>query len=275
MALRAMMTLPLLAPDGIFLFSPCMPERAIVALGDNPAARLCMFPTTEKRGAVSIQRHGLRGSAASRHAPVRLHRFGRMASTKTTSEAREQVLNSWYLLSNGRFRGQLEDGLVVEFDGELLGPADPGIVLGPGGVRYVLGSTQQEQETTATAAPRKEDAQQSPPQFVLGALAAALAAILLSSASQWVPSNLIPGPASTGPVTKTNVTIVETRKTLPDGSLARIVDKTTKRERIVPGQAPKVSERTVRTEKILKDKRAPAIPALPSAGPESSKAAQS
>jgi len=273
MALRTMMTLPMCGPHAIFP-SLSIPDRAVVTLGDN-SARLCRYPVMETCGAASINRHGLRGSAALRRAPIRVRHCGRMSSSKTASEAKEQVLNFWYLLPNGRFRGQLEDGLVVEFDGTLVGPTDPGIVLGPGGVRYVLGNAQQGQvPSTEPVASRSEDTQQGPPQFVLGAVAAVVAGLLLSSVSQWVPGNFIPGMAPAGPVTKTNVTIVETRKTLPDGSTARVVDKTTKRERIVPGQAPKVTERTVRTEKILRDKRSPAAPALPSAAPESIKAAQ-
>jgi len=53
---------------------------------------------------------------------------------------RELVLEDWHLLPNGKFRGVLKNNLVVEFDGHIVGRADPGVVIGPRGSRYLLGA---------------------------------------------------------------------------------------------------------------------------------------
>jgi len=50
------------------------------------------------------------------------------------------VLEDWHLLPNGKFRGVLKNNLVVEFDGYIVGRADPGVVIGPRGSRYLLGA---------------------------------------------------------------------------------------------------------------------------------------
>jgi len=183
---------------------------------------------------------------------------------------RDQVLEAWRLLPSGRFRGTLNNGLVVEFEGELVGPADPGVVLGPGGARYVLGRAAPEapavDSAEAAAGASGGDAWPAPAQPVLAAAAAAVGAalVLLASGAVRLPVIGAPSPVD-GPVTRTNVTIVETRRTLPDGSSAKIIDKTTRRERVVPGKAPVVSETTKRTEKVLRDERTKDRPALPAA----------
>jgi hypothetical protein len=57
----------------------------------------------------------------------------------TLRRQREFVLEDWHLLPNGKFRGVLKNSLVVEFDGHIVGRADPGVVIGPRGSRYLLG----------------------------------------------------------------------------------------------------------------------------------------
>lgn len=57
----------------------------------------------------------------------------------TPRRQRELVLEDWHLLPNGKFRGVLKNSLVVEFDGHIVGRADPGVVIGPRGSRYLLG----------------------------------------------------------------------------------------------------------------------------------------
>eukprot|EP00931_Biecheleriopsis_adriatica_P012379 TRINITY_DN113510_c0_g1_i2.p1 TRINITY_DN113510_c0_g1~~TRINITY_DN113510_c0_g1_i2.p1 ORF type:complete len:252 (-),score=41.79 TRINITY_DN113510_c0_g1_i2:68-823(-) len=174
---------------------------------------------------------------------------------KVETGAAEVELNDWELLQDGRFRGKLKDGLVVEFEGQLLGPADPGIVVGPGGVRYVLG------EAAPSPSVQKEATQGSRPDWQAYITAAASAAIIAAAASVLLPVLLQGSPltptasSSTTPVTRTNVTIVETRKTLPDGATAKITDRTVRKERVSPGKAPVVTERTTRTEKVVRDER--------------------
>lgn len=188
-------------------------------------------------------------------------------------------LDRWRLLSDGRFRGVLPNGLVVEFEGEIVGPSDPGIVKGPGGERFLLGAVEGDQPAPAAKAngPAMSSTYSEGQEKGFGytALVAAAAAVVTLIATLAGPAVLdqIRGalPQQQGPVTRTNVTIVETRKTLADGTEARVVDRTTRRERIAPGKAPVVSERTTRTEKVLRDQRvrsapAPAPAALPPGG---------
>jgi len=163
-------------------------------------------------------------------------------------------------LPNGHFRGTLEDGLIVEFDGKLLGPHDPGIVIGPGGVRYVLGKAKLSDST--------EDVFEGMRQLLMGALAAAVTLTVAvverlgSGLSQRWPANHFPGTSST--VIRTETTIVETRRTLPDGSQACTVEKVTKRTRSTPGKAPTEMQRKSRVEKILPRKsRARSTPPVP------------
>jgi len=66
-------------------------------------------------------------------------------------------LDNWKLLPDGRFRGTLPDGLVVEFEGNIVGPEDPGIVTGPGGTRYVLGEAQKVGEVVTKDAVEPKD----------------------------------------------------------------------------------------------------------------------
>ncbi|CAJ1373077.1 unnamed protein product, partial [Effrenium voratum] len=132
-------------------------------------------------------------------------------------------------------------GTTVEFKGELVGPEDPGVVVGPGGVRYLLGQ--------AGAPEPDEPAKASESNMWQAAAAAAVAAVaaflvlpgLQSTASLMTSSGI--------PVTRTNITIVETTKVMPDGSKVKVKDQTTRRERSAPGKAPVVTERTIRTEK--------------------------
>jgi len=178
---------------------------------------------------------------------------------------REQILEGWYVMKDGRFRGTLLDGLIVEFEGRLLGPQDPGVVVGPGGMRYVLGEAAR---NAATAQPWQDKPQsgflpEGTLQIAVAAASAAAAAIIIVLGV----TGMLQKPAdsaspSAGPVTRTNVTIVETRKTMPDGSQARIIDRTTRRERTVPGKSPVVTEKITRTEKVLRDERVAALPTL-------------
>eukprot|EP00419_Tripos_fusus_P012624 CAMPEP_0172658654 /NCGR_PEP_ID=MMETSP1074-20121228/2909_1 /TAXON_ID=2916 /ORGANISM="Ceratium fusus, Strain PA161109" /LENGTH=187 /DNA_ID=CAMNT_0013473979 /DNA_START=302 /DNA_END=865 /DNA_ORIENTATION=+ len=161
---------------------------------------------------------------------------------------KEHVLQSWRILPNGHFRGTLEDGLIVEFAGELLGPKDPGTVIGPGGIRYVLGK--------AKISDSKEDILEGMRQLTMRALAAAATATVavierldFGLLQRW-PANYFSGVSSTS-VIKTETTIVETRRTLPDGSQACTVDKVTKKTRSIPGRAPTETSRKTRVEKIL------------------------
>mmetsp|Transcript_95950 Transcript_95950/g.222421 ORF Transcript_95950/g.222421 Transcript_95950/m.222421 type:complete len:244 (+) Transcript_95950:78-809(+) len=226
------------------------------------AARGCKVSLAWAGGA-ACNRHWstLRGSA-------RTLRRGAASSKLEESRSEEQLLDSWRLLPNGRFRGQLQDGLVVEFEGELVGPQDPGIVLGPGGVRYALGDAGRDGTSSPTtgmdaagvigATTTQLGADLVP--VVAAAVASAVAAVLTvfaaSGSFQQSPASLL-AQVGEGPVTRTNVSIVETRRTLPDGTQAKIVDKTTRRERTVPGKAPVVTEQTTRTEKVVRDQRAP------------------
>jgi len=169
-----------------------------------------------------------------------------------------QLLQSWKLLKDGRFRGTLPDGLVVEFEGEIVGPQDPGVVLGPDGVRYILGETDKRGDIDA-GGPEGSGS----PNLVVAVVSAVAATVLALTV---LPGVLQRGAAmlspSEGPVTRTYVTIVESRKTLPDGAEARVIDKTTRRERTVPGKAPVVSEQTKRTERVIKDERVPRAQSL-------------
>jgi len=183
------------------------------------------------------------------------------ASTKQSQGQDEQTLERWSLMPDGRFRGALRDGLIVEFEGTLLGPEDPGVVIGPGGVRYVLGEAARNAATSLSSLPatiardsKTEGAAEITYQVAMVAAAAVAGAIVAVFAIPGVVQQ--PEVSSSGvPVTRTNVTIVETRKTLPDGSQARVIDRTTRRERTVPGKAPVVTERTMRTEKVVRDDR--------------------
>lgn len=178
----------------------------------------------------------------------------------TTTE--EQELENWQLLSNGCFKGELKGGIVVEFMGELVGPSDPGIVIGPGGQRYILG--QASRTTTNNEKAASETAQASDNSLVQIVVASAAAAVAAVAAYLVLPGLLQSSqtqiaPSSNVPITRTNVTIVETKKTLPDGSTAKITDRTTRKERTVPGKAPVVTERTTRTEKVVRDETKTAL----------------
>lgn len=169
-------------------------------------------------------------------------------------EAKEDtLLQRWLLLPDGRFRGTLPTGLTVEFEGQLVGPSDPGIVLGPGGVRYVLGEAALPEAKAAFSSEDKETGQ-SPLQLVVAAVSAAVAAILATAVLPSVLQVASPVAELAGPVTKTNVTIVETRRTLPDGSQEKVIDRTTRREKLIPGKPPSVQ--TTRSERVIRDERA-------------------
>eukprot|EP00913_Durusdinium_trenchii_P007202 g6773.t1 len=84
-------------------------------------------------------------------------------------------------------------------------------------------------------------------QGAAAAVAAVVAYLVLPAIMQSTPVASLTN--STAPVTRTNVTIVETKKTLPDGSTSKISERTVRPERNVPGKAPVVTERTTRTEK--------------------------
>eukprot|EP00930_Biecheleria_cincta_P052074 TRINITY_DN37310_c0_g1_i1.p1 TRINITY_DN37310_c0_g1~~TRINITY_DN37310_c0_g1_i1.p1 ORF type:complete len:278 (+),score=40.53 TRINITY_DN37310_c0_g1_i1:114-947(+) len=191
-----------------------------------------------------------------------LQRAAVQDSKAGSSTTQELELENWRLLSNGNFKGEVKGGILVEFKGQLVGPSDPGIVIAPDGQRYVLGqaarSTNYEQTASETKA---RDSDNSILQIAVASAAAAVAGVaaylvlpgLLQSSQtlQIAPSNV--------PMTRTNVTIVETRKTLPDGSTAKITDRTTRKERTAPGKAPVVTERTTRTEKVVRDETKTAL----------------
>ncbi|CAE7240103.1 unnamed protein product [Symbiodinium natans] len=166
---------------------------------------------------------------------LRKQGFGGLAARRSSPRSevatKEQLLEAWKLLPDGRFRGRLRSGVTVEFAGELVGPEDPGVVIGPKGVRYVLGE--------AAAAPAAPKAEAESDSLVKAAVAGAGAAIAAVLAFMVLPGMLQSSPVSGGagsPVTRTNVTIVETKKTLPDGSTAKIVDRTVRPfERAVHG----------------------------------------
>ncbi|CAJ1453070.1 unnamed protein product [Effrenium voratum] len=166
-------------------------------------------------------------------------------STAQTGTAELILVEAWRILPDGRFRGRLSCGTTVEFKGELVGPEDPGVVVGPGGVRYLLGQ--------AGAPEPDEPAKASESNMWQAAAAAAVAAVaaflvlpgLQSTASLMTSSGI--------PVTRTNITIVETTKVMPDGSKVKVKDQTTRRERSAPGKAPVVTERTIRTEKACSE----------------------
>jgi len=170
------------------------------------------------------------------------------ASTSRTASGvantSEILLEQWRVLPDGSFRGALQDGVVIEFQGELVGPSDPGIVVGKNGARYVLG-----QPATQLDQPVEDAGAVSVPNQVLLALAGLGAALGLAGA---VANTSVLQPP--GPVTKTNVTIVESRKTLPDGKTVKVIEKTVKREKTKPGSAPVVTETNTRTEKELRSR---------------------
>lgn len=58
-------------------------------------------------------------------------------------------------------------GVTVEFQGELVGPEDPGAVIGPQGVRYILGEA-------ATSKKRVEKEESKPFDWQAGAFSAVL-----------------------------------------------------------------------------------------------------
>lgn len=182
------------------------------------------------------------------------------AGSNTTQE---QELENWQLLSNGCFKGRLNGGLVVEFKGELVGPSDPGIVIGPDGQRYALGQPARNINDEETATETKARAPDS--SLLQIAVASAAAAVAAVAAYLVLPgllqSSQTPqiAPSSNVPITRTNVTIVETKKTLPDGSTARITDRTTRKERTAPGKPSVVTERTTRTEKVVRDETRPVV----------------
>lgn len=66
-------------------------------------------------------------------------RRGATAGPTPRRRQKEFVLEDWHLLPDGRFRGVLDNSLAVEFDGDIVGSTDPGVVIGPGGSRYLLG----------------------------------------------------------------------------------------------------------------------------------------
>eukprot|EP00435_Cladocopium_sp_Y103_P023879 s334_g5.t2 len=160
-----------------------------------------------------------------------------------------QDSKAWQLLPDGRFRGRLRSGVTVEFQGELVGPEDPGVVIGPQGIRYVLGEAEKRREDPAEL-PEVTALQSSGLWQVAAAAVAAVAAYLVLPGIMQA-SPLASFTSTSAPVTRTNVTIVETKKTLPDGSTAKISERTVRRERNVPGKAPVVTERTTRTEKEI------------------------
>jgi len=174
------------------------------------------------------------------------------------ADTKEQLLEAWQLLPDGRFRGKLRSGITVEFQGELVGPEDPGVVIGPQGVRYVLGEAVKPPAKPPTDV--NDGMESSTIWQVAAAAVAAVAAYLVLPGIMQASSGTF---TTSSPVTRTNVTIVETKKTLPDGSTAKISERTVRRERNVPGKAPVVTERTTRTEKVVKDERTPR--ALPNA----------
>ncbi|CAL1160439.1 unnamed protein product, partial [Cladocopium goreaui] len=181
----------------------------------------------------------------------RLRRGGRRSlQDSKVADTTEQLLEAWQLLPDGRFRGKLRSGLTVEFQGELVGPEDPGVVIGPRGTRYVLGEAEKRRED---AAELSEVALQSSGLWQVAAAAVAAVAAYLVLPAMMQASPLASFTSTSAPVTRTNVTIVETKKTLPDGSTAKISERTVRRERNVPGKAPVVTERTTRTEKAGKD----------------------
>jgi len=182
-----------------------------------------------------------------------------VAQDSKVADTKEQLLEAWQLLPDGRFRGKLRSGITVEFQGELVGPEDPGVVIGPQGVRYVLGEAVK--RTPAEPTDVNDGFLESSTIWQVAAAAvAAVAAYLVLPGIMQASSGTF---TTSSPVTRTNVTIVETKKTLPDGSTAKISERTVRRERNVPGKAPVVTERTTRTEKVVKDERTPR--ALPSA----------
>eukprot|EP00929_Paragymnodinium_shiwhaense_P002046 TRINITY_DN10223_c0_g1_i2.p1 TRINITY_DN10223_c0_g1~~TRINITY_DN10223_c0_g1_i2.p1 ORF type:complete len:225 (+),score=52.69 TRINITY_DN10223_c0_g1_i2:84-758(+) len=198
---------------------------------------------------------------------------GRWAAAAQAADAAvpavEQRLNDWRILPNGAFRGKLPTGLVIEFEGQIVGATEPGVVLGPAGSRYILG-------TRALDSKEGNDAASTFTQFTSGgvqmpdisstdgllkAIGALVAAVASATAAVTVASSVatsvpvfvqsnVPPALGGGAVTKTNVTVVETKRTLPDGTLEKIVDKTTRREKIRPGKAPLVTETTKRTDTV-------------------------
>ncbi|CAK0880666.1 unnamed protein product [Prorocentrum cordatum] len=179
--------------------------------------------------------------------PARACREGLPGSGPGTGGGRE----------SGGLAGTTPDGLIVEFEGTIVGPKDPGIVIGPGGTRFVLGDAEKSAEVRSSAAGSDGNSGWGLPQVAAAVSSVAVAVVLFltSGGLQNVPfvgNGLPPG---SGPVTRTNITIVETRTKQDDGTSVKVTDKITRRERLVPGQAPRVTETTTRTEKILKDQR--------------------
>ncbi|CAE7613432.1 unnamed protein product, partial [Symbiodinium sp. KB8] len=233
-----------------FSTSPCPAQVQLQA----PRLRVCRPGSTVRLPPVFQIRPALRKQGSGGIA-------ARRTASRSEVSTKEQLLEAWKLLPDGRFRGKLSSGVMVEFRGELVGPEDPGVVIGPKGVRYVLG------EAAPTPAAPKEEAAGND-SLVKAAVAGAGAAVAAVVAYLVLPGMLQTSPVVSGsgsPVTRTNVTIVETKKTLPDGSTAKIVDRTVRRERNVPGKGPVVTERTTRTEKVVKDERSNR-PALKQAG---------
>mmetsp|Transcript_32965 Transcript_32965/g.60343 ORF Transcript_32965/g.60343 Transcript_32965/m.60343 type:complete len:231 (+) Transcript_32965:45-737(+) len=157
----------------------------------------------------------------------------------------EVVLEEWRVQPDGRFRGSLPDGLIVEIQGELIGPSDPGVLLGNNGVRYVLG--QPAGEAPADAASSLEPESMDLRDKVLMGLAGLGAALGLAGAV--ANTNVLQPP---GPVTKTNVTIIETWKTNAEGKTVKVIEKKVTKERSKPGSAPVVTETSSYTEKELR-----------------------
>eukprot|EP00971_Amphidinium_carterae_P012171 239539-Amphidinium_carterae.5 len=151
-------------------------------------------------------------------------------------------LEQWRVQPDGRFRGSLADGVIIEIEAELVGPSDPGVLLGSNGVRYILG------EPAGDAAKEQAAGLDLPSQAML-AVAGLAAALGLAGAVATNSANMLQPP---GPVTKTNVSIVETWKTNADGKTVKVIEKKVTKERTKPGTATVVTETNTRTEKELR-----------------------
>jgi len=226
-------------------------------------ARGCTSPWAWAPGGALPRPGRRRGAGGARSHGGATFRRAAAATQEEQQSGEELLLTRWRLLPDGRFRGQLRDGLVIEFEGQLVGPTDPGVVLGPGGARYILGEAAPAGATTVGIDAGAADTAGEPQQMGMAQVAVAAAtaatalvlAVLAASGSLQRPSTALLPFGNEGPVTRTNVVTVETRKVLPDGSTTKVIDRTTRKERIVPGKAPVVTESTMRKEKVFRDER--------------------